>query len=141
MASALLWMTLPKTISSIFSLATPLRAIASSAATTAKSVAVRLESSPPRLPNGVRAPARITTSLSRMELFISRRLFRGPGQASRQATSQSVTKTALYAHQPTSRDRARCPVAAACDKNGADPRTVRQAADRQRAGDYRGGLP
>ena len=47
--------SLPNTMSSIRSLGTPLRAMTASAAATARSVAVRSASDPPKLPNGVRA--------------------------------------------------------------------------------------
>ncbi len=103
---------------------TPLRAIAASAAATARSVAVRSASAPPRFPNGVRAPATMTISLS-LHRYSSYRtaIFRTRSRASRQAPRRVVPKARRgYADQSTCRSHARCPVAPPCDQDRTDSR-------------------
>src|SRR5579863_5497733 len=74
MASALVCMTFPTTTCPMVSLSTPLCSRAAFAATTARSVAVRLFSEPSIVPKAVRLAPRMTRGLGSLDMGTELRL-------------------------------------------------------------------
>src|SRR5579864_1579206 len=126
-------MTFPKTTSSIRSLGTPLRAIAASAAATARSVAVRSAKTPPKLPNGVRAPERSTTSFS----FTMPTLQRW-ASAALAGDRYGTPKSWPDAYEQGRRDHDRCPLAAPGEAHRTNSRRLRQAYAQRDPRNHRG---